>query len=477
MQIRPDSIAMDRNRRRRPSLGVRLHPSYLWSTILFLSLLLAPAAFAQQQEQQEEQQQEQQEEAAIGEEAEESIAADAQEAEQEVDRLEEALDDLEERLDDLEDAVDDSEIDAATADSLRDQRRDVRRARERIQRRLRSSSRDAKVAFGSSIHLEAGQVGRDLVAIGGSVHAEGDVNGDVVAIGGNAEIEGRVTGEVVAVGGRVILGPEAEVLGSVTAVGFGVERAEGSIVEGGVNEIDFGPDFTMDLFDWDWDDWDDWDSGRSSPWRMGNLFEFFMGIVWLLMIALVASLIHLVAGKSLEKIRRKAVASPWVSLLVGLLFCLFFFPILLVLVILLCITVIGMPIGCLLLLGGPLLFLIAAVTGLAAVGLAIGRWAEARFGWSLGGGLAAMLVGLVCIHALSLFGDLVSIGGGPLTFFALMFGLAGFFVKLIAWMVGLGAVVLNVINGKDDAEPEAVGLPPVPATPPAEAEAEPSEES
>ena len=106
------------------------------------------------------------------------------------------------------------------------------------------------------------------------------------------------------------------------------------------------------------------------------------------------------------------------------------------------------------------------MTGLAAVGLTIGRWTEARFGWSLGGGLGAMLVGLVIIHALSLFGDLIGVGGGALTFFAFMFGFAGFLVQLASWMVGLGALVLNTIENRDSAEPAAAALPPVPEAEP-----------
>ncbi len=463
MRIRPDFLETDRSRKRRGFPGFGSRSARLGSLALVLGLLASPAAVALQEEQQEALQETLREaEAAL----EKAAAAVAEEVDEEAERLEEALDDLEERLDDLEEAVDDSEISASSAAAMRDQRRNMRRARERIRSRLRSSPRDAKVSFGSNIHLEAGKVGRDLVAIFGSVHAEGDVNGDVVAIFGSAEVDGRVTGDIVTVGGKVILGPNADVFGEITAVGSVVERADGARVRGGVNEIAVGSGIDMAFFDRDWGDLGDWNPGWSSPsLRWGSLFEFFMGIGWLLIIAMLAALIHLVGRDSLERIGRKAVATPWVSLLVGLLLVVFSGPVVLVLFIILCITIIGIPIAVLLLFGAPLLLFFSAVTGLAAIGLVVGRWAEGRFGWNLGGGLGSMLVGLVILHALSMFGDLVGIGGRPLTFFAVMFGFAGFLVQLAGWMVGLGALVLNMVERRDGAAPVAAALPPVPETP------------
>ena len=72
------------------------------------------------------------------------------------------------------------------------------------------------------------------------------IGDDVVAILGSARVNGRVDGAVVAVAGSVYLGPKANVRGDVTAVGGSVERADGTVVSGQINEIriarpTFGP--------------------------------------------------------------------------------------------------------------------------------------------------------------------------------------------------------------------------------------------
>ena len=405
-----------------------------------------------------------------------------------VERLEETLDELEERLEEIDD-LEEEASEFGSREALRRQRRELRRAREEVRQHVRGAVRsgrsDAKVSFFSAIHLDKDDVGNDLVAIGGSVFAAGDVEGDVVAVLGSAHIDGRVTGDVVAVGGKVVLGPEAEVMGSVTAVGGQIEEAEGAVIHGDTNEIAVGEGLSLDPFDWDFD----FDRGSWFRWR--NFMELTWGLSGLLMLLLLCSLVVLIGGERVEKIRRMATSSPFRSGLVGLAIQLFFLPVLLVVVIILYISLVGIPL--LLLIPFVVLALIVAMlVGFTGAAVAAGRWTEQRFGRQFGSPFMALLVGVVLIQGFSLAGDMLGIVGSFLTFFAFMFGLVGFFLKYVAWTVGLGAVVLSGMERSRGPSKPAVGqapaaaeeprapLPPVPAgdgDPEAGAPDEPTESS
>jgi hypothetical protein len=64
--------------------------------------------------------------------------------------------------------------------------------------------------------------------------------------------------------------------------------------------------------------------------------------------------------------------------------------------------------------------------------------------------------------AAGVFGSLLGLGGGVLHGFGLLFILFGMAGHAAAWIMGLGAVILDRLNG-----PAAAGaVPPVPLTPP-----------
>lgn len=98
-------------------------------------------------------------------------------------------------------------------------------------------SADAVISIlGSS--TSAGEVGDSVVSVIGSSRMEGGTVGDaVVSVLGNTYINGEVRGEVVAVLGNVELGPKAVVHGEVVCVGGQVNRAEGSVLMGNIQNI------------------------------------------------------------------------------------------------------------------------------------------------------------------------------------------------------------------------------------------------
>ena len=99
--------------------------------------------------------------------------------------------------------------------------------------------REAIVMFGRDAELKEGDSAEAVVAIGGSAIARGHVRDAVVAIFGNVTVDGEVHDAAVAVLGNVKLGPHAIVHGDVVSVGGRVTTAEGAVIKGKLQEVDF----------------------------------------------------------------------------------------------------------------------------------------------------------------------------------------------------------------------------------------------
>jgi hypothetical protein len=110
-------------------------------------------------------------------------------------------------------------------------------------------------------------------------------------------------------------------------------------------------------------------------------------------------------------------------------------------------------------------FVIVFLVGYAGVALALGRWIEKRFGWRFESPFVALLVGVVFIQLFSLAGDFLGVIGSFIGIFALMLGLFGFFVKFLAWTVGLGAVLLAGLDRRSARRSENGGGTPAPSLP------------
>jgi uncharacterized RDD family membrane protein YckC len=122
------------------------------------------------------------------------------------------------------------------------------------------------VSIGHSSHLAKGQKADGVVSVFGSSTSEGEavdvvsvfgttrvtgpVSDSAVAVLGNVYVDSKVDGDVVAVLGSVKLGPHAEVGGDVVAVLGGMDQDPAAIIHGSVQKIinfDFGE---MGGFDW-----------------------------------------------------------------------------------------------------------------------------------------------------------------------------------------------------------------------------------
>ncbi|HUP00476.1 MAG TPA: hypothetical protein VM737_03020 [Gemmatimonadota bacterium] len=310
----------------------------------------------------------------------------------------------------------------------------------------------------------------DQVRIGGSIHVRADevVDGDVVAVGGSVDVDGRVHGDVVAVGGSVELGPDAVVDGEVTSVGGTIERAPGARITGAVNEVAFGaPRFHF-----------------QPHFAMGPFFTGIGGligtVIWIIFLGLLACLAYLLARRPIERMEYRVATSPWKAAAVGLAAQILFFPALFITIVILAISIIGIPL--LLLIPFALVALLLGILlGFTAVAKHLGHAAERRFGWDHRNPYVSLLVGLGLIMLVSFFGSALDVGGGPLGVFATILTILGFLIQYVAWTVGFGVFLLTRFgtryrwgNGHTPIEPPAVGAPPAAPPPVPETTPEPA---
>jgi hypothetical protein len=278
----------------------------------------------------------------------------------------------------------------------------------------------------------------DRVHIGGGVTVDAGetIDGDVVAIGGSAHILGEVRGEVVAIGGYVELGPNAVVRKGITVVGGTLRRDPAARVDGEVHEVGLG---ALDLSGWHWAR-----PSLATLWRgrtFGAAFALLATMIRVAVLCLLAALVILVGREYVERVSALAAAQPFKAGAIGFLAQVLFLPILIITIVLLVVTIVGIPL--LLLLPFALLGLGAiGLIGFTAVGYHLGRLLGARLGWVNVGPYACTMAGILLLLSPLLLARLVGLGGGLLFPMTFGLGLIGILVEYLAWTIGFGAVAL-----------------------------------
>lgn len=311
------------------------------------------------------------------------------------------------------------------------------------------SDGDDRVSFGRSIEIGPEETTGDAVCIGCSVTVAGEVEGDAVAVGGSVHItgSGRVLGNAVGVGGKVRLDSGATVEGDAVAVGGTVQVEDGATVEGQKSTVGWGDGWTHkgNGVDFGWPFWFDSDAGE--------LFWSILRTLFLLMLCCVSVLL---ARGSMERTSRRLTDEPWKAVFAGLLTQLLFFPVLIFVTVILAVSIVGIPLLVLVPVA-VLALLVAMLLGFAAVAQSLGRWAAQRFGWNLAEPFLPVVVGVAMIQGVTIVARFVGLPGGFLGLFAFGLLALGFFLKYVAWTMGLGAMTLSLL-GRDwrrpDSEPE-----------------------
>ncbi len=277
------------------------------------------------------------------------------------------------------------------------------------------------------------------VRIGGDVHVgENETVGDaVVVVLGRARIDGRVNGDVVAVGGGVSLGPKSNVLGSVTAVGGDIQRSDGARVGGEVNEVRvnlprMGP--MVNFSPRHMDSWLWW------PFSAGD--RLVATLLRLAVVGLFASIVVLVAPVKVRRVSERVAVEPLKAGIVGLAAQLLFVPLIVLTVLILIVSIVGIPLLVLVPVGVVVL-LLAFLLGFTSTGFAVGDLVSRRFASSRMTMIGALAVGLALVWGLTVVARFAGMAGAPVRALFSLVLFAGFVVEYVAWTVGLGGVLLS----------------------------------
>jgi uncharacterized RDD family membrane protein YckC/cytoskeletal protein CcmA (bactofilin family) len=279
----------------------------------------------------------------------------------------------------------------------------------------------------------------DVVSIFGDSRITGEVSDSAVAVLGNMYIDGKVDGDVVAVLGDIELGPHAEIKGDVVAVGGTLQRDSAAIIHGSVQNVlavSFGG------FEW------------LHTWIHKCLFygrplALASGLGWAWKLAFAFLALYLVLAllfrEGLTQCVQTFETQPGRSVLAALI-AMLLTP---VLVVLLCVTVIGIPAVPFVVFG---LFCVG-LFGKAVMLAWLGRRITGKRGEdAMGHPAAAVLI------------------GGLLVLVLYLVPVIGFIVyKLLGWL-GFGAVVYTVIlavRAHQAAKAGPAGPTPAPAAAPA----------
>jgi len=296
----------------------------------------------------------------------------------------------------------------------------------------------------------------DRVRIGGSILVDADerIEGDVVAVGGRVDVQGHVRGDVVSVGGGITLGPAAVVEGDVTAVGGPLRRDPGAEVRGKAQEVNIG---NLDLSGWTW---------RRNPvgmwWRsmLGSAFAFVGTLVRVAVLCLFAALVVLFGRDYVQRAGAVAATDSVKSGAVGLAAQVLFLPLLVITIVVLVMTIVGIPLILLL----PFVILgiaLVALVGFTGVAHQVGSVATNRLGWTEQNPYVVTILGVCLVMLPVLLSRAASLGGGFLYPLGATLGLAGFVIEYLAWTVGFGAVALmRFRRGRGP----VVEPPPIPTT-------------
>jgi hypothetical protein len=267
-----------------------------------------------------------------------------------------------------------------------------------------------------------------------SVGADESVSGQVVAVMGSVRIDGEVNDQVVAVLGSVTLGPKAYVRGDVVAVGGRVRKAEGARIGGAVTEVSaLDPNINLNfvpLFDWGGVPF----FGGSGPVQLiGSTLRFFL-------LVMLASIAMVIARPSIEASARRVAERPIQTAIIGILAEILLVPAIVITVVILAVSIIGIPL--LLLVPFALLLIVAmALVGFSGTAYAVGQATRRRLSMAEAPPFVDIFLGVMVVLMPVLVARLIGLVGWPGTPLVVLLLMLGVAVEFFAWSSGFGAVI------------------------------------
>ena len=265
--------------------------------------------------------------------------------------------------------------------------------------------------------------GGSIVKFGEDTIIEEDeiVDGDLVSFGGNVTVRGTVTGDVAVIGGDLYLKSTGTIKGDVTTLGGKLHQEPGAEIRGqrvGVLPLHFRTKLPLLI---------------THPFR--SFVSFGIPLVLFIILSLsLAFLVVFFAPRNVERVRETIESAPLKSVLLGFGAAILFMP----LFVLLCITIIGIPVALII---QPIAYSVASIMGFAGVSLFVGAKLDQRTGLTLPSPLAKILVGALAIELAFILAWIFTLGGGILAPLFWLFQTIGWIIISLAGLAGLGAVV------------------------------------
>jgi len=241
------------------------------------------------------------------------------------------------------------------------------------------------------------------------------------------------------------------VRGDVTAVGGSVEQEKGATIGGTVNEVRIGPHFQFKpwhVFNGMW--FDGWNV-------VGDGFRLVGTVMRISLVLLLVLLVSLIASRPVQRIADRVGRDPWLSGFTGLLAQLLFIPVLVMTIVVLAVSIIGIPL-LLLVPFGVVGFLVGMLVGFAGVALRVGRWAVGVERPAF----VALAVGVILVSAVALVARTLALLPVPLWPISWFLTFSAFFLEYIAWTVGLGGALLTRFGTRGTTTSFDITPPPLP---------------
>ncbi len=207
-----------------------------------------------------------------------------------------------------------------------------------------SKNGNDRVVTGGNLRIEKNEIVDDVTVMGGSLEVLGHVEGDVVVMGGSARIldGAHVEGDATAVGGTLDIKSGARVDGDVGVVGGVLNREPGSIIGGKTTHQGGDKGITFKGSD------DPISSASSSPtghdqpgWLAAKARDVGGALTRSAMLFLFGAVLLAVATRRMDSLRREAASRPARAIAFGVMGAIGS----LVAAVILCITVIGIPVA------------------------------------------------------------------------------------------------------------------------------------
>jgi hypothetical protein len=281
---------------------------------------------------------------------------------------------------------------------------------------------------------------KQIVKMGDNVVVEKDevVKEDVVAIGGNITIKGKVNGDAVAVGGKILITSTGMIEGDAVSVGGGIEKEPGGVIQGDAVDTRF-PFISYGIFPHS----HFFEHQPFNPAFAIRGLMLFARIIKIMIFLLLAIIVFAIAPKNVEKIKSKIDHDFWVSLLVGFAVAILIAPAFLILFVLLCITIIGIPVALIALpLAVAAYFLLAYTSGAYFLGVKIKEKTPLKPKTTM----MTLIVGVLAVEVVLLLARLIGIFGGPLYILGWIMVAFGWVIFGLIIAVGLGAGLLTLFG-------------------------------